>query len=86
MNCISKLKRQYILQEKKNNVKFDVNKFDTVEKVSKVTFFLIWFFLMISHFGIDLNALLAFGGIGGIVFGFASKDLFLNVFGGVTLY
>lgn len=36
--------------------------------------------------GISISGVLAFGGIGGIAVGFASKDLLANFFGGLMLY
>lgn len=36
--------------------------------------------------GIEVTALLAFGGVGGIAIGFAAKDLLANFFGGLMIY
>lgn len=36
--------------------------------------------------GIEVTALLAFGGVGGIAVGFAAKDLLANFFGGLMIY
>jgi MscS family membrane protein len=36
--------------------------------------------------GIEITALLAFGGVGGIAVGFAAKDLLANFFGGLMIY
>ncbi len=40
----------------------------------------------LDTFQIDISAVLAFGGIGGIAIGFAAKDLLANFFGGLTVY
>jgi len=37
-------------------------------------------------FGIEITALLAFGGVGGIAVGFAAQDLLSNFFGGLMIY
>ena len=37
-------------------------------------------------FGIEITALLAFGGVGGIAVGFAAQDLLANFFGGLMIY
>ncbi|HAJ75485.1 MAG TPA: mechanosensitive ion channel protein MscS [Gammaproteobacteria bacterium] len=37
-------------------------------------------------FGIEITALLAFGGVGGIAVGFAARDLLANFFGGLMIY
>ncbi len=39
-----------------------------------------------EHFGMSFSGLLAFGGIGGIAVGMASKDVLSNFFSGVMLY
>lgn len=39
-----------------------------------------------EHFGIGLSGLLAFGGIGGIAIGMASKDVLSNIFSGIMLF
>ena len=36
--------------------------------------------------GVNISAILAFGGIGGIAIGFAAKDLLANFFGGLMIY
>jgi len=40
----------------------------------------------LESMGFNISAILAFGGIGGIAVGFASKDLLSNFFGGVMIY
>jgi MscS family membrane protein len=40
----------------------------------------------LQNLGLSLSGLLAFGGFSGIIFGFASKDLFSNIFGGIMIY
>ena len=40
----------------------------------------------LESLGFNISAILAFGGIGGIAVGFASKDLLSNFFGGVMIY
>ena len=36
--------------------------------------------------GIEITALLAFGGVGGLAVGFAAQDLLSNFFGGLMIY
>lgn len=40
----------------------------------------------LQSLGINISAILAFGGIGGIAVGFAAKDLLANFFGGIMIY
>jgi MscS family membrane protein len=38
-----------------------------------------------QYFGFSISSLLTFGGVGGIVMGFAAKDMLSNIFGGLML-
>ncbi|MCZ6650023.1 MAG: mechanosensitive ion channel family protein, partial [Acidobacteria bacterium] len=40
----------------------------------------------LQQIGVNISAILAFGGIGGIAIGFAAKDLLANFFGGLMIY
>ncbi|MFO7602534.1 MAG: mechanosensitive ion channel family protein [Gammaproteobacteria bacterium] len=42
--------------------------------------------VILQTMGINISAVLAFGGIGGIAVGFAAKDLLANFFGGLMIY
>ncbi|HSQ97454.1 MAG TPA: mechanosensitive ion channel family protein [Rickettsiales bacterium] len=86
MSIISQIKKHYIMQKEKMNKALDYAGLDTVEKLSKVAIFIIWTILVLGKMGFNLNALLAFGGAGGVIIGFAGKDLFTNIFGGLIIY
>lgn len=57
-----------------------------VARFLKATIVLFVILMFGEHFGIGLSGLLAFGGIGGIAIGMASKDILSNVFSGIMLY
>ncbi|MEJ2142479.1 MAG: mechanosensitive ion channel family protein [Gammaproteobacteria bacterium] len=42
--------------------------------------------VLLETLGVNISAILAFGGIGGIAVGFAAKDLLANFFGGMMIY
>jgi len=42
--------------------------------------------IALPELGIEITALLAFGGVGGIAIGFAAQDLLANFFGGLMIY
>lgn len=61
----------------------------TIELVSKVVTVLVLMLgllLVLPTFGISISGLLAFGGIGGVMVGFAAKDMLSNVFGAIMLH
>lgn len=59
---------------------------EALAKIIKLLAFILTILFFLSAFGVNLTGLMAFGGVGGIVIGFAAKDLLSNVFGGMMLY
>lgn len=57
-----------------------------IARTLKATIALLVILVFGEHFGIGLSGLLAFGGIGGIAIGLASKDILSNIFSGIMLY
>ena len=57
-----------------------------IGRVLKFSAFVSLMLLFGEHFGMSVSGLLAFGGIGGLAIGMASKDILSNVFSGTMLY
>jgi len=57
-----------------------------IARAMKVGIFCMIMLMFGEHFGIGLSGLLAFGGIGGIAIGMASKDFLSNIFSGIMLF
>lgn len=57
-----------------------------ISRVMKFGAFMTMLLFFGEHFGLSMSGLLAFGGIGGIAIGMASKDILSNVFSGTMLY
>ena len=57
-----------------------------IGRVLKFAAFVVLMLLFGEHFGMSVSGLLAFGGIGGLAIGMASKDILSNVFSGTMLY
>ncbi|MDH5858171.1 mechanosensitive ion channel family protein [Lampropedia aestuarii] len=57
-----------------------------VSRMMKFGVFMVLVLLFGEHFGLSVSGLLAFGGIGGLAIGMASKDILSNVFSGTMLY
>ena len=55
-------------------------------KVLRLSTFISAVLIAMPTVGIEITALLAFGGVGGIAVGFAAKDLLANFFGGLMIY
>ena len=86
LKLINQAKQYYILKKEKYNYIVDYSDVDALEKLSKIIIIVLWAIIALGKLGINLNALLAFGGAGGIMLGFASRDLFANIFGGLMIY
>lgn len=59
---------------------------DAVTQLLKVSIVITGLLVLLQSLGINVSAILAFGGIGGIAIGFAAKDLLANFFGAVMIY
>ncbi len=61
----------------------------TVQAISKVIrlfFIALSILTVMQSLGLSLSGLLTFGGVGGLIVGFAAKDLLSNFFGGLMIY
>lgn len=75
-----------IISEKFINDEFSKTTIDAISKLLKLIVVILTILTILQFSGFNISALLAAGGAGGLVVGFAAKDLFANVFGGLTIY
>ena len=59
---------------------------DAVAKLLRIVVIVIAFLILLQTLGFSVAGVLAFGGVGGIVVGFAARDLLANFFGGLMIY
>jgi len=59
---------------------------DAVTQLLRISIMITATLVILQTLGIDISAILAFGGIGGVAVGFASKDLLANFFGAIMIY
>lgn len=96
LNFIKYFQKNYInyLQEKQKAAKLegieikqiDISKVDLIAKFALVALIVVIFFAIVGSFGINLTGLATISGIGGVVIGFATKDLLSNFFGLFSIY
>lgn len=70
------------LSKSKNLNKDNINLFS---RLLKIIITIIILLVVAQSFGLQISAIVTFGGIGGIVIGFAAKDMLANIFGGLMV-
>lgn len=73
---------EYALTQKSH----DETTVQAVAKVSRLFIIVLGTLTIMQAFGLRLSGLLTFGGVGGLIVGFAAKDLLSNFFGGMMIY
>ncbi|MGC9491536.1 mechanosensitive ion channel family protein, partial [Vibrio genomosp. F10] len=73
---------EYVLSKKNR----DETTVQALAKVARLFFVTIGLLTTMQAFGLSLSGLLTFGGVGGLIVGFAAKDLLSNFFGGMMIY
>ena len=66
--------------------KIDRTTADAIVQLLRISVVITGSLVGLQTMGVNISAILAFGGIGGIAVGFAAKDLLANFFGGLMLY
>ena len=64
----------------------DPTTLDALSKLARISVFITAALMILQTLGFSISGVLAFGGIGGVAIGFASKDLLSNFFGGFIIY
>ncbi len=71
-----------IVREKNH---YDTTTIGVISKLSFITITFLTLLMILPLFGVHIAGLLAFGGVGGIVIGYAAKDALANIFGGIVM-
>ena len=85
-NFITALERSYIDEIDQNKRKGDQTTVQAISKLVRLSVIIVTILIVLQNMGINLTGLLAAGSVGGLVIGFAGKDLLANFFGGLMLY
>lgn len=59
---------------------------EAISKILRVAIVITGVLVVLQTLGYSISGVLAFGGLGGVVVGFAAKDLLANFFGGLIIY
>lgn len=69
-----------------NKTKTDADFIQLVAKLSKIFIGIVVLLMLAQYFGFSISSILALGGMGGLIIGFAAKDMLANIFGGLMLH
>jgi len=74
------------IQARTDQTKLDPTTLHALAKLIRLAVVISAVLVVLPTVGIEITALLAFGGVGGIAVGFAAQDLLANFFGGLMIY
>ncbi|MFT4861248.1 MAG: MscS family membrane protein [Pseudohongiellaceae bacterium] len=74
------------IQAQTDQTKLDPTTLHALAKLIRLSVVISSALVALPTIGIEITALLAFGGVGGIAVGFAAQDLLANFFGGLMIY
>jgi MscS family membrane protein len=81
-----RLERELIARASAGQMRLDAPTVETLGKLLRLSLLAVAALIAAQTLGFSIAGLLAFGGLGGIVAGFAAKDLLANLFGGLMIY
>lgn len=86
LRFVTRAEANILKKREQNNVEVDQTTVNAVSKLLRLSVIITAALIVLQTFGFTISGVLAFGGIGGIAIGFASKDLLANFFGALMIY
>ncbi|MCB1116149.1 MAG: mechanosensitive ion channel family protein, partial [Chlamydiia bacterium] len=86
LRFIKNMEKECSKEAKERKKRFDKTTVRAVCQISRVAMILIAALIFLQTRNVNLSAVLAFGGAGGLIVGLAAKDLLSNFFGGLMIY
>lgn len=83
---ISFMEKNILHQKELAGKSIDLTTANAISQLLRISVLITAFLVILQTLGVNISAILAFGGIGGIAVGFAAKDLLANFFGGMMIY
>jgi MscS family membrane protein len=81
-----RIRRKILSGENATQTSLDPTTLIALAKLLRLSVVISAILVLLPTLGIQITALLAFGGVGGIAVGFAAQDLLANFFGGLMIY
>ena len=83
---IKHTEKNIIAVNKKKNKIINYSNIGAISKLLYIAVLIIAIITIMHNLGLDVSGLLTFGGLGGIIIGFAAKDTLANFFGLISIY
>ena len=77
---------QMAIKHKKGELALDRGRIDVIDKLLTIIIVFLAALLVLDVLGLNINALIAFGGVGGLAIAFASQEVIASFFGGMMIY
>lgn len=81
LRWINRIKTRFAVDKR-----VDKAQVDTTSRIATVAVFVVSVLISLDTVGVNIQTVLAFGGIGGIAIGFAGREIISNFFGGFMIY
>jgi MscS family membrane protein len=83
---ITRAERNFIAYQTQDGKTVDYTTVNAISKLLRLSVLITVGLIILQRLGFSVSGVLAFGGIGGVAIGFASKDLLANFFGALMIY
>jgi MscS family membrane protein len=83
---ISFIEKNILQQKEIAGKSIDRTTANAISQLLRISVLITASMVILQTLGVNISAILAFGGIGGLAVGFAAKDLLANFFGGMMIY
>ena len=86
LRFIRNMETDYTREQRSNKKRYDKTTVRAICQISRVASVMIAVLVYLQTRNVNISAVLAFGGAGGLIVGLAAKDLLANFFGGLMIY
>lgn len=86
LRFIARAEKNFLRYRTMNGLEVDQTTVSAISKLLRASVLITGFLIILQTLGFSISGVLAFGGIGGVAIGFASKDLLANFFGALMIY
>lgn len=83
---ITQAESRFMERYRRDGTGADQTTVEAIGKLLRMSVVITFGLVAMQSIGVNISGILAFGGIGGLAIGFASKDMLANFFGGLTIY